>query len=78
VQPNGGIVLANPNASTGHVLAVEQVEWLLHRNPDSVLVVDEAYVDFGGDSVMECSRPLHSRFASCLCASFGAALPKKS
>ena len=52
VQPNGGIVLANPNAPTGQALPVEQVEWLLRRNPDSVLVVDEAYVDFGGESVI--------------------------
>jgi len=53
VQPNGGIVLANPNAPTGQSLPVEQVEWLLRRNPDSVLVVDEAYVDFGGDTVIQ-------------------------
>jgi histidinol-phosphate aminotransferase len=62
VQTNGGIVLANPNAPTGQSLPVEQVEWLLGRNPDSVLVVDEAYVDFGGDSVI----PLVDRYDNLL------------
>ena len=62
VQTNGGIVLANPNAPTGQSLPIEQVEWLLERNPDSVLVVDEAYVDFGGDSVI----PLVDRYDNLL------------
>lgn len=44
---NGGIILPNPNAPTGMALPLEQVERLLQGNPDSVLVLDEAYVDFG-------------------------------
>ena len=49
-EPNGGIVVANPNAPTGRVLALDEIERLLQRNPDSVVLVDEAYIDFGGDS----------------------------
>src|SRR5690606_31298100 len=52
-QPNGGIIFPNPNAPTGRLLELDQVEALLKANPDSVVVVDEAYVDFGGDSAIE-------------------------
>lgn len=51
-RPNGGIVFPNPNAPTGCVLAVEAVERLLEANPDSVVLVDEAYIDFGGTSAI--------------------------
>lgn len=47
---NGGIAFANPNAPTGIALPTAQVEELLRRNRDSVVLVDEAYVDFGGES----------------------------
>ena len=50
LQPNGGIVFANPNAPTGRLLPVAEIERLLRLNGGSVVVVDEAYVDFGGDS----------------------------
>ncbi len=48
--PNGGIIFPNPNANTGRLLALEKIQRLLTANRDSVLVVDEAYVDFGGSS----------------------------
>lgn len=47
-RPNGGIVFPNPNAPTGCLLALEAIEQLLKANPDSVVLVDEAYIDFGG------------------------------
>ncbi|MDO9436823.1 MAG: histidinol-phosphate transaminase [Hydrogenophaga sp.] len=50
VQPNGGIVLPNPNAPTGIGLPLGELRWLLERNTGSVVVVDEAYVDFGAES----------------------------
>ncbi len=47
---NGGIIFPNPNAPTGRLLTLEQIESLLKRNTASVVLVDEAYIDFGGVS----------------------------
>jgi histidinol-phosphate aminotransferase len=51
-RPNGGIVFPNPNAPTGCLLALEAIERLLQANPDTVVLVDEAYIDFGGVSAI--------------------------
>lgn len=51
-RPNGGIVFPNPNAPTGCLLALDAIERLLTANPDSVVLVDEAYIDFGGQSAI--------------------------
>ena len=52
-RPNGGIIFPNPNAPTGCLLALEAIEQMLKASPDSVVVVDEAYVDFGGETAIK-------------------------
>ena len=49
-RDNGGIIFPNPNAPTGIALALDSIEALLQRHAHSIIVVDEAYVDFGGQS----------------------------
>lgn len=51
-RENGGIVFANANAPTGRVLSCDEVERIVAGNPDSVVVVDEAYIDFGGETAL--------------------------
>ena len=51
-KPNGGIIFPNPNAPTGCVVALGAVEAMLKASPDSVVIVDEAYIDFGGETAI--------------------------
>ena len=44
------IIFANPNAPTGIFLSLEDVRKIINQNPESLIIVDEAYIDFGGDS----------------------------
>ncbi len=61
-RDNGGIILANPNAPTGLCIPVEQVEDIVRWNQDVVVIVDEAYIDFGGQS----ARTLIDRYENLL------------
>ncbi|GIQ69593.1 histidinol-phosphate aminotransferase [Xylanibacillus composti] len=61
-QDNGGIVFPNPNAPTSLALSLEQVEEIVSRNLSQVVVVDEAYVDFGAQTAL----PLIRRYPNLL------------
>lgn len=51
-KENGGVVFPNPNAPTSLAMGSSEIEDIIRHNEDSVVIVDEAYVDFGGESVL--------------------------
>lgn len=51
-KENGGVIFPNPNAPTGVLLPLEKVEEIIKANRDVVVIVDEAYIDFGGVSAL--------------------------
>lgn len=61
-RENGGVIFPNPNAPTGELLPIGEIEEMIRQNPDVIVVVDEAYIDFGGESAL----PLIDRYDNLL------------
>lgn len=62
LQQNGGIIFPNPNAPTGKCLPLEKITYLLESNKNSVVIIDEAYIDFGGETAI----PLTDKYPNLL------------
>ena len=59
---NGGVIFPNPNAPTGIFMEVDEIEDIIKENQDSIVIIDEAYIDFGGTTCL----PLLSRYENLL------------
>ena len=63
-KPNGGVIIPSPNAPTGLFQGLDFIRKILENNPDSIVIIDEAYVDFGAESAL----PLLKEFGNLVIA----------
>lgn len=52
-EQNGGVIIPNPNAPTSNFLELEAIKEIIEHNSESVVIIDEAYIDFGGESAVK-------------------------